>query len=62
MSDPITSANPNAVAPSLLCTIGLMGGTYAGLHSAKVVCWASSLSGREYISWLLFVCQPDMPL
>jgi len=51
MSGPITSTNPNAFTPSLLCTIGLMGGTYAGLHSVKVACWAS-LSRREYISWL----------
>jgi len=31
-------------------------------HSVKEACWASPLSSREYISWLLSVCQPDMPL
>jgi len=46
----------------LLCTSGLMRGTYAGLHSVKEAGWASQFSVREYISWLLSVCQPDMPL
>ena len=48
--------------PQCIYPFHAMGGTYAGLHPVKEACWASPLSGREYISWLLFVCQPDMPL
>ena len=39
-----------------------MGGSYAGLYFSQEACRTSPLSGRQYISWLLFVCQPDMPL
>ena len=38
MHDLITSTNLNAFTPSVLCTIGLMRGIYAGLHSAKEAC------------------------
>jgi len=38
MPDLITSTNLNAFTPSILCTIGLMIGTYAGLHPAKEAC------------------------
>jgi len=64
MPDLITSRNPNAFTPSMLCTTGiaLMGGTYDGLYFCEEACRISPLSGREYISWLLFVCQPDMSL
>ena len=64
MLDLITSRNPNAFTSSMLCTtsIALMGGTYDGLYFCAEACRISPLSRIEYISWLLFVCQPDMPL
>ena len=64
MPDLIISINFNEFTPSMLGTIsiGLMGGTYAGLCLCEKACRTSHLSGRKYISWLFFVCQPDMPL
>ena len=64
MLDLITSTNFNAFTPSMQCTIsiGLMGDTYVGLCLCEEACRTSPLSRREYISWLFFVCQPDMPL
>jgi len=38
MPDLITSTNLNAFTPSILYAIGLMRGTYAGLHSVKEAC------------------------
>ena len=37
MPDLITSTNPNAFTPSMLCTtsIGLIGGIYAGLYFSE---------------------------
>jgi len=54
MPNLITSTNPNAFTLSVLCTtsIGLMGGTYAGLSFGNKTCKTSLLSGREYFSWL----------
>ena len=54
MPDMITSRNPNAFTPSMLCitSIALMGGTYDGLYFCEEACRISPLSGREYISWL----------
>ena len=45
--------NPPLLSSSTLCMLGLIIGSYAGLHFDKEACRTSPLSGKEYIAELL---------
>jgi len=53
MSDPMPTTNSVLFSPSMLCQIGQLVGTYAGLHYDKEACRTSPLSGKEYIAEVL---------